>query len=300
MGCWNETCALSKLPIHLGEPVVVIITAGKATVAGPNFYYDDESCMLSFPVRGLYNEYGSIENAEMSDITKEYITQTEFLDKDGEKYEFSTMEDFFYDVSDLSIKSGQDTYYLDRIMIHARLWDNILEDFSNREYYGSCPSEYGPKIPKNLLSIFYKKVIKECCERKNYFWDFFEDKDVIKDLCSIKKALLGYSSITPYTIINLVSDKILLDSDNPDNFEKEVVDYIITAQWMNLSRISLYGQCGKGSQSNEMMIQKIIANFVIDYTDNWVSMLKEESGEEQDIHCLEETIFVPFELRKDD
>lgn len=35
MGCWNETCALFKLPIHLGEPVVIIMTK-KATVTRPN------------------------------------------------------------------------------------------------------------------------------------------------------------------------------------------------------------------------------------------------------------------------
>lgn len=53
MGCWNETDLLTSLPILSGDPVVLILLG---TVSCAQMY------PISFPIRGKYNDYGSIED----------------------------------------------------------------------------------------------------------------------------------------------------------------------------------------------------------------------------------------------
>lgn len=62
MGCWNETCVLTRLPIHAGAPVVAL-----NTVYGPR-YKSTESAALKtdllfgVPFEGTYDDYGGVEN----------------------------------------------------------------------------------------------------------------------------------------------------------------------------------------------------------------------------------------------
>lgn len=73
MGCWNETCGVSRLPIGYGTRVVVIFLF-------PNAFRDDHNGgvystskykPLHPPFRGHYDDYGRIENIDAApDITE--------------------------------------------------------------------------------------------------------------------------------------------------------------------------------------------------------------------------------------
>lgn len=61
MGSWNETCALTRLPIRAGMPVVAL-----TTVAGPDYEAHVSSglktdLLFGFPLKGVYDDYGGIE-----------------------------------------------------------------------------------------------------------------------------------------------------------------------------------------------------------------------------------------------
>lgn len=69
MGCWNETCAISFLPIRAGEKIKMLCLE--------NMVYDDETgktvCYstdlyspLCFPISGTYNDYGGIEDVDLN------------------------------------------------------------------------------------------------------------------------------------------------------------------------------------------------------------------------------------------
>lgn len=64
MGCYNETCILTNLPIRYKDKVVGIVL--ERTIASPESYInpDDEWRPIGFPVFGEYNEYGGIENIQ--------------------------------------------------------------------------------------------------------------------------------------------------------------------------------------------------------------------------------------------
>jgi hypothetical protein len=95
MGCWNETCAVSKLAIHCGEAVrllpivlnpyhveeLVGWQGGKPIVVKgqSGCYIGDLWTPLCYPIRGTYNDYGSIEDVpETTDRDKAEVKQ--FLD----------------------------------------------------------------------------------------------------------------------------------------------------------------------------------------------------------------------------
>lgn len=79
MGCWNETCGISRRAIRAGEPVrflpIVqnpwrfrVATGWKAGVppayleGGAGCYHNDFWTLFCYPIRGKYNDYGSIED----------------------------------------------------------------------------------------------------------------------------------------------------------------------------------------------------------------------------------------------
>jgi hypothetical protein len=51
MGCWNELCPISRLPINEGDEVYAQVIIS---------YYG--WCPLGFPILGEYNDYGSLKN----------------------------------------------------------------------------------------------------------------------------------------------------------------------------------------------------------------------------------------------
>lgn len=65
MGCWNETCLISNLPITHREEVIVSIV--EKSTWGP------EHTPICLPVVGKYDDYGSIENFDESSLAFKYI-----------------------------------------------------------------------------------------------------------------------------------------------------------------------------------------------------------------------------------
>ena len=62
MGCWNETCVLTRLPIPAGSPVVAL-----NTVYGPRYKSREGAALktdllFGLPFEGTYDDYGGVEN----------------------------------------------------------------------------------------------------------------------------------------------------------------------------------------------------------------------------------------------
>ncbi len=68
MGCWNETCAVTRTPISPGDPVMMIRVDNKILEAESEIMYSTGlkrflKCVLGI-YTGEYNDYGDIENRE--------------------------------------------------------------------------------------------------------------------------------------------------------------------------------------------------------------------------------------------
>lgn len=291
MGCWNETCALSRLPIFSGEPVVAIITIGRPTVAGECYYANDDTNMFTFPIRGKYDDYGSLEedSIKMSDTTREFLLSCEFITKEGNVYKIDSWNEFFRDVNELKIESNDEDYFLGLMLVHQALWDNIVENYENREYYK------GEGTPKEKLPLLYDNKVNRIMNDKKKMFDDFDNTEIKLSwllFLSLKREFFSASILGP-TILDFIDNQIILREVDPNNFKEEYVYYVMTYQWMNLSRFAFFSYSGMGSQSQEMMIQRIIAEFIMKYTDK----KREEAYEFGEDNPLEETLSLPYDLR---
>lgn len=69
MGCFNHKCNFSQLPVAAGDRIVVIvgirpIGPAKDIIEVDNFAPGNSFTPISVPIRGKYNDYGSIENVD--------------------------------------------------------------------------------------------------------------------------------------------------------------------------------------------------------------------------------------------
>ena len=61
MGCWNETCMVSNLPIESEDEVVLFVLDRTAGAHVPSTYPSDQWTPLSTPIFGKYDSYGCIK-----------------------------------------------------------------------------------------------------------------------------------------------------------------------------------------------------------------------------------------------
>lgn len=70
MGCWNETCVLTRTPITCGKDVVAL-----STVLGPQYKEPSgggfkTSLLFGLPLKGQYDDYGGVEDHEQPTLVE--------------------------------------------------------------------------------------------------------------------------------------------------------------------------------------------------------------------------------------
>jgi len=81
MGCWNETCAISNLPIRAGDPTYFIMltrTPWEHKDGSTGCYYNDHWFLRALPMLGEYDDYGKIEEWKKDWIHDLIIEQFKF------------------------------------------------------------------------------------------------------------------------------------------------------------------------------------------------------------------------------
>lgn len=126
MGCWNETCALTRTPIAPGDPVVRLRVDGRFNFWGrplglQNSIFGGPTRWALSLDRGEYNDYGGIDQGVQFDI-------------------FASQQ----------FEDGGSSYYIDLRFVdpvyffHAGLWDRIASEFPvnpERDYMAESPSK---------------------------------------------------------------------------------------------------------------------------------------------------------------
>jgi hypothetical protein len=79
MGCWNETCGITQLPIKAGDKVRLFVLVSQSSyrgeAGGGTCYPTDLWTPLGIPVQGEYDDYGSIENFKEGLDTKALLSR---------------------------------------------------------------------------------------------------------------------------------------------------------------------------------------------------------------------------------
>lgn len=110
MGCWNETCGVTQMPIEGGDPVrlFLLVESPRYRSEGGILYHSSDLWRpFGLPLKGTYDEYGRIENIQedvLSDILLDALKEMviEVPNRMGEvfkreKLDWQTVIDFLTD-----------------------------------------------------------------------------------------------------------------------------------------------------------------------------------------------------------
>lgn len=152
MGCWNETCAITQMPIHVGDPVVLVfLTKVDRHAENHNgFCHVNDIWTPKFlPVFGEYDDYGGLEEIQENWNT-EYIVdslKSELMavrlstptvhtlqDADDLHGEHEDLDLDSFDLSDVLEQIHQDKVWVPGVrqnlpvgwcMMHRWVWDHM-------------------------------------------------------------------------------------------------------------------------------------------------------------------------------
>lgn len=249
MGCWNETCMISNLPIMYGDRVKFFLLRSKGTIMTPVFY----------PISGIYDDYGGIEFIDQ-DWNYHFITK--FLKENNQSIddvENFHLEDFLDGIAQgrFKIKYGtngnSELFYL---MIRDDIWNGIIENQIN-------------------LKLYWDEENNREIDAKTYC-----DKKIEKSLNTYQKWKQMGIDYVPYSEMFFEYDKrpyiakeytlYYLENIKTNNqIKKDYVEFFIINCFLESIRKSWMIQPGKGSQNSDIgpylflcdLIKKVTSNF---------------------------------------
>lgn len=143
MGCWNETCALSNLPIMRGAPTYLIFMMSAPTTlkeGQTGCYVDDFWLIPAIPLLGKYDDYGRVDQLEkglFAQLVAEQIQATLVPHEEHEgKFNLMNLQNWCHD-GNCKIKAPllppKTEHELVKTFIRKDVWDwfvtQTVEDF---------------------------------------------------------------------------------------------------------------------------------------------------------------------------
>lgn len=237
MGCWNETDALTKLPIHYGEEIVffVLDTLPERYHSPSRSLNEDLYSPVGLPFYGTYDDYGSVKlNEDKSAYHQRFVSGLGF---EGTAQEF--LESISYD----DVKSRMGGVYT-FMMVKKDIWLTLLEEMGNsqRKMYGDDLRTY-----------------------RQYFNDTIDEYLAIQDDSS-----LATTKAMPHFNQSVFGDRLFvqrfwgtimpyLDGMVTADIRENVIRLLLTNVLLPRLRLGWTPQFGSGSQDSELKLTKTLA-----------------------------------------
>jgi hypothetical protein len=289
---------MSHLPLMPGDDIAIFLLAPNYPDEkdGLTCYPTDRYVPIGFPIFAEYDDDVQVRNIrEINEHMTRYLHEfATVYNKKGsiyiegigdspvfEEYKWNDIEDFVRSViyHELYVEDRNgNKKRLEHVMVHTELYTRLLQNMSNRIPYGKSES---------YADLMYSKVIKTM--------EWLKKGD---DLAIKMKMKHGIDVPS----LDRFSDKINIGFSRWNSMDKmakyyletddgyildHIVNYILWATIMNYSRYGYHCISGAGSQCQEMMLQKIIAEFVIEKC----SERERDKDEDYDGNVLEETLY---------
>ena len=263
MGSWNDVCFMSGLPIHCSEPIYAFVLMPRAEVVreGAVCYKDDKYVPIGFPIKGVYNDYGGIEDIEYPKVLETLFQSYHYLiertDEDYNDifvdYKWASMEQFLDHIAarKMFIKTYDgETHRLALTMIHKELYDILLYEVSNR-----IPYDY----QQTIRELIDKKVRRHICKTAENRKRLVE-KMGPNGIYFARFTDTYFQGNTTYLFMNKLVDEYL--DHGEECIVKGLVDYMMWMKVMNLTNKGYLCHI-TGSQDEEFRLLHIIAEFIL-------------------------------------
>lgn len=289
MGCWNATCNISNMPIFAGDKVIFIPLMKVHDGAVFNTCYPTDNFIpLGFPLVGYYNDYGGLEDIEISDVNRDYFKTLNFYfsgKDENEKYvkvrEYENFEDFVNNILCTVKGCYVDTTEMDLVevellsdkmaevnfmMIHYDLYEVLMNNVRNRKPYGEDET-LEVLVTGKFTEDFNKEVdslvkVKSASISNNGEVDKTMQmlyKLIVRNLSNsiFNKGNSFYENRWNYFIENMIDNESIREE-----MIKYAVDKYIFMFVLSLMRKGYLCDSGCGSQSAETKLHLIMADFI--------------------------------------
>jgi len=324
MGCWNETCALTHLPITYGDravylPIAEVAHYGNYKIPICYYYPSDMFQVSGLPIRGTYNDYGTLEKV---DDTSSMALTVKCFQKLLEDKKL-TIEDWKDSDGPTEIK---DIYSLQELIERERLFYGGKRAIGfmamHEEFYDAITDRILKRklIPNNNT---FKNEIEECLKKAKKNKDILEviykiDRSDSTEEEIIRKRTMRSIEIESkdnevFSFFNgeagvrnnqfldgiLYLEAVLKDMSNVVLI-KDVIDLFAFNTALRLMRVMYAPQCGKGSQFGEYDLHAILAKGILKKTEEVIKEVSEDRELEEDEYPTAEGIYNFYSMMEKD
>ncbi len=304
MGCWNETCAVSKMTIYAGESVrflPIVQNAWHFEEQG-GFPNEESPCLLKgnsgvyisdlwvpfcLPLRGEYNDYGSIENipgkteqdkAELSQFIEAFKKNAICLDVGENTCHDVAIKDFTLEEILEALQEGRVyTNYrgagkdiiltVSWMLIKESVWQSLLSTDILKTDEGSfykarlSRGDTEDTITRKGILAAIKKQIGKTKTREKIMQKYKETKsDDTKKQLEVAKEMLeplsGFDGFGGAYRTHIWHHSPSYCPDITDDLAELFADSEYASSIMSLLRINYAPSCGSGSQTDNHKLWK--------------------------------------------
>lgn len=290
MGCWNQTCGVTNLPITWSDKIVLIPLI-QNHVINPELTYNVNDCYEPFglPVYGEYNDYGGIKKASTHPKNIEFYNKNDFFNspdfyEDEESdviFTENDLDNFFsgyicYD--GMYVKHRNSHKRINYMMVHKELYDKLIYEMGLIIPYGQIKTLrelHKEKIKRSISKIIeYKNEIAK--SEEDWYVDMclvdFKIKDAIEECCMI-------DLITPKTTYEFIFDSLMQNMD--ESLLDELVNMLLFKRALMHLRKGYLVMSGAGSQDDDLYFHKIVSEFVLEYINKKIYEYKKGYEDEE-------------------
>lgn len=262
MGCWNGTCALTNLPIHDGERVVLFVLNTHAAgydsdfgggIVEPHVHANPVGPAL----RGTYNGYGGVTNLEGPALAWWTTHLAELapllMNNESESLSFDSLDDLINN-NEVGIERGgvylgipgldMDGTRLALMLVHEAAYDRFMVTaIASDDWLFEDASE-------DAVTHY----LKDLRRRASLLADFASGTVQLYQVYDGYRMVDGFESILRYAQENEATELL-----------EETARLKIFDMMLGCARKSWGRQCGAGSGNADMSLQVEMARFTLEY-----------------------------------
>jgi hypothetical protein len=252
MGCWNETCGLTNLPILENESAVLVLLAIQSNITSA-CYTSDFAEPVALPIFGKYNSYGEVEQVTNEADVNAFLQAMHFGEVDTNlKVSINDVYELQTHLEGLSVQTWK-VLRLSKVMFKRSAWDAILAHQEKtipwrEEFYAKEEN----RTPRNLRQVL-----------ESFFVELKQDYPLaigLRDRSNFKMVLPA--GIEPRELNNSQISAL--------------VDLMIFDSALAASRRCWQPTSGAGSQSSETSEQEFIAQLTLKLADDLRKYFEED------------------------
>jgi hypothetical protein len=244
-----------------------------------------------FFIRGSYDDYGRVEEIDDTPSAKSMVEHFQYMEEKGDlvfvgesrtngSNKIDTIENLVKHVERGRITSKttsivienedrvpsmiKKTVPIEYVMIHEKLFDEVLGDIASRSHSFGSKKTFEEAIYEDIDNIpEYLKQAKEVWGPRGVDMEENIDFEIYMTRVYRSRAKRRLEDLTTKQTLGLCAKELM--ADNPSKWvRKSIVDLVLFGSSLHLMRKSLHPTSEKGSQCQETTLHCIVGQYAMD------------------------------------